>query len=112
MGYNTVMMVLNDALHLIKEDKEFGRKIYDATYEAASGFKRVDISSHGYCNVATVISCQHADIAQVVVVGGNYGTNIGNFWTRTYHTPEGELELIRELAEKHGYALRKKSVKR
>lgn len=109
MGYNSVLLVLNDTLHEIKNDKEFGRKVNDAVLQLGRG-KQVDIPSGCCANAATAISCEHADVTQVIAVGGNYASPLGMLWG-SHHTPESKLNLLRNLADEFGYTLRKKPVK-
>jgi hypothetical protein len=79
MGYNTTVVVLNDALSFIENDPEFGRNLARAIMEAATnGGKPVNVparSSRGgvHCNAATVIETHHADYSVLVKVGQNYG---------------------------------------
>lgn len=70
MGFNTTVLVLNDALHHIENDPEFGRKLVQAI-QAVSRGSQVDISSNGHCNAATVIESHHADYDVLVKIGGN-----------------------------------------
>ena len=77
MGFNTTVVVLNDALSYIAEDPEFGRRLYDAISNLSRD-KRGYVSAHSvhggvYCNAATVIETHHADHDVTVVVGGNRG---------------------------------------
>ena len=103
MGYNTTLVILNDALHEIRDDKEFGRKVYDATLSVGR-IGPTDISSGYHANAATVIESHHADYIRLIAIGGNCGQDLG--LVGTYRsTPE---DMLRALAEKFGYTLRKK----
>lgn len=111
MGWNTTVVVLNDALDQIKNDPEFGKKLAAAvsklslpagTHRPAYG---VDISAGYHGNAATAIETHHADITKVVLVGGNIGEDLGSVWL--YGEEPKELRLARAMAEKHGYHLRK-----
>lgn len=79
MGYNTTVVVLNDALSFIENDAEFGSRLARAISEAATnGGKPVNVaarSSQGgiHCNAATVIESHHADYFVTVKVGRNCG---------------------------------------
>ncbi len=77
MGWNTTVVLLNDALHEIAEDPEFGKRLADAVSLLAVNKGPVDVSAHGrrsiHCNAATVIETHHADITVHVAVGQNYG---------------------------------------
>lgn len=76
MGFNTTVVVLNDALSEIRDDPEFGRRLADAVLKVQRG-EPVDVSAHGkrsiHCNAAVVIESHHADQMVMVRVGGNYG---------------------------------------
>lgn len=103
MGYNTTLVVLNDALHEIREDKDFGRKVYEAALTVSRG-KRVDISIGGFANVATVIETHHADGIKLIAVGGNCGQDLG--YVGNYNATE--LDMLKALADKLGYSVSKK----
>lgn len=76
MGYNTTVVVLNDALSEIEQDPDFGKKLVRAIMQAGRG-KPVDVSARGthciHANAATVIESHHADYDVLVKVGGNTG---------------------------------------
>lgn len=77
MGFNTTVVVLNDALGEIRNDPEFGRRLADAIAHVQRG-KPVDVPAHSikggiHCNAAVVIETHHADYMVTVRVGGNYG---------------------------------------
>lgn len=69
MGLNTVVVILNDHLHRIRDDPEFGRKLADAIeaypsdrYHSSTSFR--------------VVSMAHADYEQIVSVHGNIGAPV------------------------------------
>ncbi|MES2055789.1 MAG: hypothetical protein V4564_07625 [Pseudomonadota bacterium] len=62
MGFNSVVLILNDRLHEIENDPLFGKKVASA------------IRAHGHdepyiTGQTTVVSVQHADTMQIVAVG-------------------------------------------
>jgi hypothetical protein len=122
MGFNTTVVVMNDALSDIANDPDFGKNLADAVSRSCLG-DQVDVPAYSYrrngydkgwtgvyCNAATVIETHHADQTTLVAVGGNCGTNLGTFWPYG----EGTLEerMLRELADKLGYRLVKKAPKK
>ena len=107
MGHNTSMLILNDALNSIKNDKEFGRKVHEAVCELSSGRGQIDISSGGHCNAATVVETHHADATSVVAFQGNLATVLAEHIYAYGDEPE-EIRILKQLADKYGYSLRKK----
>lgn len=72
MGYNTTVVVLNDALGEIESDPEFGRKLADAIKRVRPGMpETVRAGHHG--NAAMVVETHHASHDVTVIVGGNRG---------------------------------------
>ncbi len=72
MGFNTTVVVLNDALGDIEKDPNFGKKLVRAIMEVQRG-KPVDVSAGCHANAALVVETHHADHDVIVAVGGNYG---------------------------------------
>lgn len=111
MGYNSVVLVLNDCLGDIEKDKDFGNKISGAV-SALHNNNQIDIHSGCCVNAATAISCQHADITQIIAVGGNCASVLGNVYgSRNHHKEEGQIAILKQLADKFGYRLAKKPKK-
>lgn len=109
MGYNSVLLVLNDRLWDIEKDEKFGSKLCDAireysTYQhqpRAGGFP--EVRPHQ----AVVLSCEHADTIQIVAVGANYGRVLGHG-----HWKDTDEGLLAKLADKYGYYLTPKEKKK
>lgn len=109
MGHNTAVLILNDALDQIENDPDFGKNLAQAIRRTSSSAERIDVRAGNHCNAATVLATQHADFAQIFVVGGNCGFKLGDFWMcEDWRENSTQMEIIRRLAEKHGYTLRKK----
>ena len=104
MGFNTAVVVLNDALDSIRSDAEIGERIDRAIMLVRR--EGGDVSAHGknavHVNAIRVLPPQHADYVQIVAVGGNTIRNLG--WSMKWE-PE---DLLRDLADHLGYSLRKK----
>jgi hypothetical protein len=111
MGYNTVVLVLNDATDLIEQDQSFGSNLRSAIVESAARGKCRDIPAYStngravHVNAATVLSCAHADVPQIMLVKQNYGWNL---WKEM---PEGALGDLKALLHHHGYDVRKRPTK-
>lgn len=94
MGYNAVLVVLNDRLDEIERDPEFGKKVAAAIrYQGAFGETGASGRRAPYVTGQTqVVSVEHADVTQVVAVGANCGRVIGRgFWRQS------DDELIKTL---------------
>lgn len=73
MGFNTAVLVLNDAMSDIASDHAFGAKLVGAIQ---SGRRAPSVSARGngsFINAATVISTSHADYYQTCIFGRNSG---------------------------------------
>ncbi len=112
MGYNTTVVIMNDALENIKNDKEFGAKLVAAINHLQIDNKPIDVSATSgnitNVNAATVIESHHADDIVVVSVGGNYGKVLG-FGGNYDATKE---QMLESLASSMGYRLVKKTSKK
>ncbi len=115
MGFNTTVLVQNDALGAIENDTEFGKKLSNAIGMLSLRMHDehgVDISSGGNVNAATVLETHHADNIAIVAVGGNYATMLHQVGGRiSHHKVEDQEKLLKEWADKLGFRLVKKSVK-
>lgn len=80
MGWNTVVVVMNDALHDIAGDTQFGERLQRAVLGFSTS-RRLGrdscVAAHGercvHVNAAEVVSQDHADGHQVVIAHGNTG---------------------------------------
>ena len=72
MGFNTTVVILNDGLDDIANDKEFGKHLAEAIQSVIFNKKVTLYSGHG--NVGEVIESHHADYIVTVKVGHNTGT--------------------------------------
>jgi hypothetical protein len=96
VGFNSVVLVLNDRLRDIEEDKEFGPKL-------ASAIRSKAIPKYDgivWPSQTTVLGTEHADVMQIWAIGANGGRLIGRG-----HWQDTDEELLVKLAEKFGYFL-------
>ncbi len=112
MGWNTSAVIMNDALHDIAKDKDIGEKIMRAAQTLHGRGEPVDISAMNHCNAITLIETHHADSLIPILVGGNSGKLLpgtGLHWNVSEE--EFEVTLLLQLANRHGFHLRKKPKK-
>lgn len=104
MGFNTTVVVLNDALHAIAEDKDFGKNLSDVIL----GFSRQGsinfVPAQNHANAAHVIETHHADSMHLVGIGGNIGYDFG----RMGNYRSKEEEMFHAWAEKLGFVVYRK----
>lgn len=119
MGFNTSVIVMNDALHEIADDPEFGPKLAAAISKLSlpaehrghrAGEWGVAVSSNGFSTAAVAVETHHADYETVIAVGGNQA-RILSHGIRPYDRGKDdskEVAYLRELADQMGFTLRKK----
>jgi hypothetical protein len=110
MGWNTTVLILNDALHEISHDPDFGKKLESGILRVGGRGEATDVCAGNHVNAVRVIESHHADDTVVVKVGGNIGYVMG----ATYGGRESPLNdevLLRVMADKLGFKLVKKNYK-
>jgi hypothetical protein len=98
MGYNTVVMVLNDRLSDIEKDPDFGRKLVHQIMHTHARHDEYVPGPHG----TSVLPSVHADTSQLVVVQANSLRLLGYGWSSD---PE---QCMRLLADELGFSVTKK----
>ena len=110
MGYNSGILVLNDRISEIERDP---KKFVEEMVRSISKMSISDGPVDFYPGQSTVMSCEHADAVTILAVGGNYSSVLGRFFNGgVHHTPEAQDDLLRRLANEHGYRLVRKSEKK
>ena len=101
MGFNSVVVIFNDRVG----DK--GRSIgaMDDAIRAYPPRHHDQLST--YFGWGQVISCEHADLTQVVVIGENTGKRVQD----ARDLPRNALEQMAECLRRHGYTVMKTSNK-
>ncbi len=110
MGYNTTILLLNDAEHRLDDDATFAKRLGAAVREVASFGKPKDLAIGNHVNGATVIETHHADDVAILAIGGNTAVRmatLGGAWAMIGAEDCNE-RLLRELADRLGYTLRRK----
>lgn len=114
MGWNTGVIILNDALGTIEDHpEEFVRNLRRAMgdYLSTRG-EPVDIAVGGHVNAASVFHQSHADTTGVFAIGGNHATRLMETYNGgRHHTDEDKLKLLKQLADEMGYNISRKPVK-
>ena len=78
MGYLTVIVIRNDALHAFKEDpKLFGESILEGVDRANMEHKQISVPFKGFCNYIDVEPSRHADHQAIFLHSGNCLTVVG-----------------------------------
>lgn len=109
MGFNSTVLILNDQLGEIeREPARFVKEMLNGIGRSGYPDEQVDFNP----GQSTVMSCVHADMVTILAVGGNCATKLGQFYNGGYHhTEEDQVKLLRQLADKYGFTLRKKPQK-
>lgn len=119
MGYNSVVLILNDGFDQIeKHPEEFisslrplvvGGILRDeqrhpygkGTRDIGDGPASFGVGNHG--NPAAVINVAHADATQVILVGQNSATLLGEaYYTGGHHTRDGVKESLNQVLKEYG----------
>ena len=109
MGYNTTVVVYNDALDQIASDPQFGKNLATAIKSLPEvrrgGRDAVDVPAGNHSNAARVVETHHADYTVVITVGGNLGVAQASRHGYDHHTTEGAERMLRAWADKLGFEL-------
>jgi len=112
MGYNTTVVVYNDALGAIENDPTFGSKVAKAVrHLSVSDGKPVDIPAGNHANAAMAVESHHADNTAVITVGGNLGIKQLELGGWLHHEKPMQERLLRAWADELGFTLVKKQPK-
>ena len=101
MGFNTTVLVLNDALTEIENDPEFGKKLVAGIRKLGStggihpGPVNVPVGNHA--SPVTVIETHHADWTALIAVGGNNATVFFTTYGYRHHDKEVQFRLSEEM---------------
>lgn len=112
MGFNTTVMICNDAWSAVLADpKGFVDKIHEGMGRVTIN-KPFDFGLGNHVNGFQVVANQHADVTTLVAIGGNHASILGFTRFINHHEEEGQVFLLKMLAEKLGYRVSKKPRKR
>ena len=113
MGYNTTLVILNDAMSEITKDPVGW---WEETQHNIASFQRRPSLDTGndygfgmHANWFEVAQVAHADVTSVIAVGGNYSTVLlAEYGLGSQHTEEGQIKILKALAKKLGYNVSRK----
>lgn len=106
----TTIIVHNDALESIEEDADFNKHLVAAIRSNAATKNQVNIQAGTHISVATVVEQHPNNTVAVLTVGFNYGNVFGHTLSLIEHdSPEAKLLILRDIAFKMGYFLRKRT---
>ena len=108
MGYNTGVLILNDAIPDITDNPE---KFVQNLYQAIRGFGKnpLDFAIGNHVNGGKVFHCNHADWVGVYAIGGNHTSKLlEQFNGGHHHDLDDQLSLLDLIADNLGYRLVKK----
>jgi len=119
MGFNSVVVILNDGLHDIEQNPlQFTQGVVNAIRSAGGNLRenqRVDIPVGSHGNAASLVHMAHADDHRAYLVGGNTARFIpgGHVFYTHYRKPEDvDKELLKSMADAAGFRLVKKTKKK
>jgi hypothetical protein len=98
MGFNTTIIILNDALESIAADPKFGKMLRDAVLKAVSQKDCPVRLWAGNSDAGSVIETHHADQDVMVSVGGNTGIVVKD----DLYGADNNLVSIKEIAKTLG----------
>lgn len=113
MGYNTGILILNDGMHLLKDDPNAGKRLYDGILQAHN--QSVTVGLKGFANPIMVLPSQHADVTQIIAIGQNYARTVHNHYgylSGKDNSPDLKFAVLQKLADELGFSLRRKPTRR
>jgi hypothetical protein len=116
VGYNTVVLVLNDAGTTIRENADefaeavtlgYGayvpqRKHNDTWPNSVGTTPDVALSLGNHSNPATVVSCHHSSETALILVGGNYATVLGVAGGHEHHKRDTVKRMLNDILSEYG----------
>lgn len=118
MGYNSGIIILNDALDQIEKNPlQFTQRVVQAIREQGGHLKAgkvVDIAVGNHGNAAGLFHMAHADEHIAYLIGGNTSRALPDANTiipRNRDEKEVDIELLKKMADAAGFRLSKKPKK-
>lgn len=113
MGNTAIVTIQTDALHIIENDPEFGKRLVSAIHKQHGDSKPSFFASSGKSSSSAgeVIEVHHNDSAVMVISGGGTAYPFGYVGWHDLASPEKKVEALKRIAEDMGFSLRKKPAK-
>lgn len=109
MGWNTTVVIFNDALGTIEEDPNFGKNLAKAIRSLE---EHTVVSARnpkgGCCSAAKIIEQHHADDTTCVFIGGNTGIKVGMALGYDFSSKEQQIQKLQQIADQLGFTLKEK----
>ena len=105
MGFNTTVLILNDALSQIKSDPE--EFVKSLCRMAGSGKVTGDSPVDFHASQSGVIQTHHADSTAIILVGGNSATVLGTHYGWRHNEPEFQIQCLKWVLRDLGHEVRK-----
>ncbi len=119
MGYNSGIIILNDALDQIEKNPlQFTQRVVQAIREQGGHLKPgkiVDIAVGNHGNASGLFHMAHADEHTAYLIGGNTSRPLPEARTiipRHRDEKEVDIELLKKMADAAGFRLSKKPTKK
>ena len=109
MGWNTTVVLMNQALSEIEQDAQFGARLKQAVDSLFFRSGPIEVSAGRVPNAAAVIETHQADTTCLLAVGGNCASRLHMSLGWHQCDPDEQMRLLREWADAAGYRLVKKS---
>lgn len=117
MGFNTGLLLLNDALSFLDEPSVrtvFFSNLLASLNDAARFGSRINIPIGSHANGATIFHMQHADVTSVYAIGGNttlplhdnFLPELSKAWS--LEDRDHRLVILQTLAAEIGYEVKRK----
>ena len=104
MGFQTIIIINNDALHVFKDNpKEFAEAIFDGIDRANREHKQVTVPFHNYGGYLHCEPSRHADCGSLFVQHHGSFTEIGKYskdFTEIYRVNKGFIRDILDIAKR------------
>lgn len=110
MGFVSTLVINNDLLNDVKKDKSFGEKVHHAVLRFSNSKPEPHINC-GPGTAATLIDCHHASYGVPFIIGGGMFYNKISNIIISEGSKNLEIDLLKNLADKHGFDLHRKRKK-